>query len=328
MKNNMKKSSPDDNNVCFHDFEPEQSDFLNDVIQGLSQPQKTLLPKYFYDQRGSELFDEICQQPEYYATRTEISILQNNANDIARLIGPDCVLIELGSGVSKKIRCLFDALSPASYLGIDISKDFLLLSTKRLARDYPDLEVHAVCADFTQKIELPEQCRSDRLVAFFPGSSIGNFEPDDAITLLKDVASMVGKGGKMLIGVDLKKDHAVLNAAYNDANGITANFNLNLLQRMREELQVDIDASQFDHHAFYNNEKGRIEMHLVSQCDQEIIVGCETFQLTRNEKLHTENSYKYNLRDFKAIAEKAGFQVEQVWLDPKELFSVQCLVVK
>ena len=323
MKNNLNKSE-----VCFHDYAPRQSDFLTDVIDGLNKHPKTLSPKYFYDQRGSELFDEICRQPEYYPTRTEISILQNNAEDIARLIGPDCVLIELGSGVSEKIRCLFDVLSPASYLGIDISKDFLLLSTKRLARDYPELEVHAVCADFTHQIELPEQCKSDRLVAFFPGSSIGNFEPDDAVALLKDVASMVGKGGKMLIGVDLKKDKAVLNAAYNDANGITADFNLNLLLRMQEELDIDMDAESFSHKAFYNNEKGRVEMHLVSQGDQQIVVDGESFQLFDNETLHTENSYKYDLPEFENMAEKAGFGIEQVWTDSQNLFSVQCLVVK
>ena len=323
MKNNLNKTE-----VCFHDYAPRQSDFLTDVIDGLNKQPKTLSPKYFYDQRGSELFDEICQQPEYYPTRTEISILQNNAEDIARLIGPDCVLIELGSGVSEKIRCLFDVLSPASYLGIDISKDFLLLSTKRLARDYPELEVHAVCADFTHQIELPEQCKSDRLVAFFPGSSIGNFEPDDAVALLKDVASMVGKGGKMLIGVDLKKDKAVLNAAYNDANGITADFNLNLLLRMQEELDIDMDAESFSHKAFYNNEKGRVEMHLVSQGDQQIVVDGESFQLFDNETLHTENSYKYDLPEFENMAEKAGFGIEQVWTDSQNLFSVQCLVVK
>ena len=323
MKNNLSESD-----VCFHDYAPEQSDFLDDVIEGLHCHPKKLSPKYFYDQRGSELFDEICQQPEYYPTRTEISILQNNADDIARLVGPDCVLIELGSGVSEKIRCLFDVLSPASYLGIDISKDFLLLSTKRLSRDYPELEVHAVCADFTQQIELPEQCKSDRLVAFFPGSSIGNFEPDDAINLLRDVATMVGKGNKLLIGVDLKKDNAVLDAAYNDAEGITADFNLNLLQRLQQELDVEMDINSFRHHAFYNEQKGRVEMHLVSQCDQQLIIDGESFQLNCDETLHTENSYKYDLTEFEGMAEKAGFGIEQVWTDPQHLFSVQCLVVK
>jgi len=318
----LKKSS-----VCFHDYAPVQSDFLKDVINGFRRQQKSIPPKYFYDQRGSELFDKICQQAEYYPTRTEIGILQNNALDIANLIGPECVLIELGSGVSEKIRCLFKVLSPAGYLGIDISKEFLLLSTKRLARDYPELEVHAVCADFTQKIELPEQCKSDRLVAFFPGSSIGNFEPDDAVMLLKDVASMVGLGGRLLIGVDLKKEHTVLNAAYNDASGITADFNLNLLHRLRDELHAHVDVNLFKHHAYYNDTKGRIEMHLVSLVNQQIIIDGEKFHMKISESLHTENSYKYDIKEFEILAQQSGFKVEQVWTDEKKLFSVQCLVV-
>mgnify|MGYP001827734515 CR=1 FL=1 len=316
------------NDVSFHDYEPVQSSFLKDVIDGLRLEQKTIPPKYFYDQRGSELFDEICQQPEYYPTRTEIGILQDNANSIAERIGPDCVLIELGSGVSEKIRCLFDVLSPASYMGIDISKEFLLLSTRRLARDYPDLEVHAVCADFTKRIQLPQQCQSERLVAFFPGSSIGNFEPSDAIELLQDVAAMVGKGGRLLIGVDLKKEHAVLNAAYNDASGYTEDFNLNLLSRLQQELNAEVDADAFRHHAFYNENKGRIEMHLVSQAEQHITVDGESFQLDKGETLHTESSYKYHLSDFEKLAASAGFDVEQVWTDQRQLFSVQCLVAK
>ena len=322
MKSNLKEAQ-----VCFHDYAPKQSDFLSDVIDGLKTQPKTLSPIYFYDQRGSELFDEICKQPEYYPTRTEIGILQNNANDIAELIGPDCVLIELGSGVSEKIRCLFDALSPVSYLGIDISKDFLLLSTKRLARDYPDLEVHAVCADFTHQIELPDKCKSDKLVAFFPGSSIGNFEPDDAVRLLKDVASMVGSGGKLLIGVDLKKDDAILNAAYNDVQGVTADFNLNVLQRLQNELSADVNINSFSHRAFYNENKGRIEMHLVSQCEQEVIIDNQKFLFAENETLHTESSYKYDLVEFRDLAKRAGFDVERVWTDEQQLFSVQCLVV-
>ena len=323
MKNNLKSS-----NICFHDYSPEQGDFMTDVIQGLSSQPKVISPKYFYDQRGSELFDEICKQPEYYITRTEIKILQDNAKDIAQLIGPDCVLIELGSGVSEKIRLLFDVLSPASYLGIDISKDFLLLSTKRLARDYPELEVHAVCADFSHQLELPEQCQSDRLVAFFPGSSIGNFEPDDAVPFLKEVASMVGKGGKLLIGVDLKKESQILNAAYNDIVGVTADFNLNVLQRMQVELDVDVDMSSFSHRAFYNEERGRIEMHLVSKCEQVMVIDGEEITLTENETIHTENSYKYHLGEFADLSARAGFRVEQVWTDDQGLFSVQCLVAE
>lgn len=323
----MRPSQIPDNEVSFHDYEPVQGSFLQDVTDGFKLKQKAISPKYFYDQRGSELFDQICQQPEYYPTRTEIGILQANAADIANFIGPDCVLIELGSGASEKIRCLFDALTPASYLGIDISKEFLLLSTRRLARDYPDLEVHAICADLTQQITLPEQCNTDRLVAFYPGSSIGNFDPGDAIQLLRDVASMVGQGGRFLIGVDLKKDASILNAAYNDAQGLTEQFNLNLLSRMREDLSIDIDQSAFRHHAYYNEEKGRIEMHLVSQCSQQVTIDGRLFCFETGESLHTENSYKYHLDEFDNMATEAGFAVEQVWTDEQKYFSVQCLRV-
>lgn len=312
--------------VYFHDYAPEQVDVLTDVINGLKATPKTISPKYFYDQRGSELFDAICQQPEYYVTRTEIGILQDNAKAIADLIGPDCVLLELGSGVSEKIRLLFDVLSPASYLGFDISKDFLLLSTKRLARDYPDLEVHAVCADFTQQLELPESCNSDRLVAFFPGSSIGNFEPEDAMKLLKEVATMVGNGGRLLIGVDLKKDKTILNAAYNDEAGITADFNLNILQHLQTQLQAEVEVSEFQHHAFYNESKGRVEMHLVSSSNQQIQLGDECIDVAKGESIHTENSYKYHREEFTLLASCAGFEVEQIWTDKQCLFSVIALV--
>lgn len=311
--------------VSFYDYEPEQSDFSVDVREGLAREQKSIPPKYFYDQRGSELFDEICKQPEYYPTRTEIGILQDNAEHIARLIGPDCVLIELGSGASEKVRSLFDALSPVSYLGIDISKDFLLSATRRLANDYPELEVHALCADFTDKIALPEQCHSDHLVAFFPGSSIGNFEPTQAVVFLKRVADMIGEGGKLLIGVDLKKDKAVLDEAYNDAAGITAAFNLNLLERMQNELDAELETDTFDHRAFYNEELGRIEMHLVSRTQQTLRLCDSVIELASDESIHTENSYKYDCDEFARLAQQAGFVVEQVWIDADRLFSVQLL---
>lgn len=314
--------------ISFHDHEPEQSDFRSDVISGLDADQKSIPPKYFYDKRGSELFDEICEQPEYYPTRTEIKILQRNADDIADQIGPDCVLIELGSGASKKIRLLCDALNPATYLGVDISRDFLLMSTRRLAHDYPWLDVHAVCADFTRPMELPEQCERGRQVAFFPGSSIGNFEPVQAVVFLRRVAEMLGQGGKLLIGVDLKKDPRVLDRAYNDAAGVTADFNLNLLTRMQNELGAELDTEAFEHRAFYNEELGRIEMHLVSQRQQQIRVEGQVIQLSQDETIHTECSYKYTCEEFARLAMQAGFDITTVWTDEAGLFSVQlCEVV-
>ncbi len=313
--------------VKFHDYAPTGSDFLAEVVEGLSRVPKKISPKFFYDQRGSELFDEICLQPEYYPTRTEISILQHNARQIAALIGAESVLVELGSGASEKVRVLFDALSPASYMGVDISKEFLLLSTRRLAQDYPELEVHAVCADFSQQLELPVQAQRGQVVAFFPGSSIGNFEPTSALQFLRQVAACVGKGGKLLIGVDLKKDSVILNRAYNDAAGVTAAFNLNLLQRIQVELAAELELDAFHHQAFYNPEQSRVEMHLVSERRQTIMLDDEVFELTARESIHTESSYKYSLDEFARLAGKAGFAVEQVWTDPAKMFSVQLLGV-
>jgi len=314
-------------NVKFHDFAPEVNDFHQEVIDGLSEPPRSIPPKYFYDTRGSELFDAICEQPEYYPTRTEISLLQYYAREIAERIGPDCVLVELGSGASEKVRLLFDALKPRGYMGVDISKEFLLEATQKLAHDYPWLEVHAVCADFSQVLEIPEHYHQQQLVAFYPGSSIGNFDPDDAVTFMEQIAQMVGHNGKLLIGVDLKKDDAILNAAYNDAAGITAEFNLNLLHRMQEELGAEFEAGAFAHQAFYNESQGRIEMHLVSTTNTQLTIDGKTFIFHLGDSIHTENSYKYSLDEFRQLAQRAGFDIEQVWTDRKDLFSVQLLTV-
>lgn len=311
--------------VQFHDFSPRQSDFLEAVKLGLSGQPKCIAPKFFYDQRGSELFDAICDTSEYYQTRTEIGILKHNARHIAELIGPDCLLIELGSGASKKVRLLFEVLEPASYLGVDISKDFLLLSMERLACDYPWLDVHAVCADFSHRLELPDNCHSGQTVAFFPGSSIGNFEPDEAERFLHQVSAAIGVNGKLLIGVDLKKDKHILERAYNDAAGITAQFNLNLLTRMQNELGALVDTSMFMHRSIYNEEYGRIEMYIVSLGSQCIEIDDVQYEFDRAETIHTENSYKYSLEEFADISNRAGFTVEQAWTDCDALFSVQLL---
>ncbi|MCW8962345.1 MAG: L-histidine N(alpha)-methyltransferase [Gammaproteobacteria bacterium] len=314
-------------NVKFHDFAPAINDFHKEVIDGLSESPRSIPPKYFYDARGSELFDAICEQPEYYPTRTEISLLQYYAREIAEHLGPDCVLVELGSGTSDKVRLLFDALKPTGYMGVDISKDCLLEATEKLARDYPWLEVHAVCADFSEVLEIPQHYHQQQLVAFYPGSSIGNFHPDEAVDFMEQIAQMVGSGGKLLIGVDLKKDEAILNAAYNDAAGITAEFNLNLLNRMREELGAEFKDGAFAHQAFYNESEGRIEMHLVSTTNTQLIIDGKAFTFHLGDSIHTENSYKYSLDEFRELAERAGFDVEQVWTDRKDLFSVQLLKV-
>jgi len=314
-------------NVRFHDLAPQADDFHKDVIEGLCSQPRMIPPKYFYDKRGSELFDAICDQREYYPTRIEISLLQYYAREIAERIGPDCVLVELGSGASEKVRLLFDALKPAGYMGVDISKEFLLKATSKLSSDYPWLEVHAVCADFSQVLKIPKHYHEQQHVAFYPGSSIGNFDPKDAVTFMEQIAEMVGVDGKLLIGVDLKKDEAILNAAYNDAAGITAEFNLNLLNRMRDELGAEFEDGAFMHQAFYNESDGRIEMHLVSTKNTGLTIDGKTFRFYLGDSIHTENSYKYSLDEFGTLARRAGFDVEQVWTDRKDLFSVQLLAV-
>jgi len=313
--------------VKFHDLAPQANDFHADVIKGLSNQPRMIPPKYFYDKRGSELFDAICEQQEYYPTRTEISLLQYYAREIAERIGPDCILVELGSGASEKARLLFDALKPTGYMGIDISKEFLLDATKKLSRDYPWLEVHAVCADFSQVLEIPKHYQEQQHIAFYPGSSIGNFDPDEAVIFMEQIAEMVGPEGKLLIGVDLKKDEDILNAAYNDAAGITAEFNLNLLDRLRNELGAEFEDGAFMHEAFYNGSDGRIEMHLVSTKNTALTIDGKTFRFHLGDSIHTENTYKYSLDEFEALARRAGFDVEQVWTDRKDLFSVQLLAV-
>ena len=309
--------------IKFYDHHPKPADFYTDVMQGLQLDQKMIPPKYFYDQRGSQLFDAICEAPEYYPTRTELDILENNAQEIADCIGPECLLVEPGSGSSYKVRTLLDAMKPQAYIPMDISKTHLIQAASKLSDDYPWLEVHASCIDFTEKLHLPDELPEvEKKVAFFPGSSIGNFEPTDAIHFLADMAEMVEQDGGLLIGVDLKKDKRILDAAYNDANEITADFNLNLLERINRELQGEFDLAKFEHHAFYNETHGRIEMHLVSKTEQQVTVDNTAIQFSKGESIHTENSYKYSIAEFQALATQAGFTSDRVWTDQNNLFSL------
>jgi len=243
-------------------------------------------------------------------------------------LGNECLLVELGSGSSQKIRLLLDALQPAAYMPIDISKEHLLKSAQVLATDYPDLEIHATCADYSEHFHLPYSPDDKPKAAFFPGSSIGNFDPPQAQALLQRVAEFLGQDSTLLIGVDIKKEPQRLNAAYNDAAGVTAAFNLNLLTRINRELEADFDLSRFEHNAFYNEPQGRVEMHLVSNTPHEVQVGGQTFEFAEGESIHTENSYKYTVTQFQNLANKAGFQPEQVWMDSADLFSVHCLRVR
>lgn len=311
--------------IRFVDRQPAPADFLAEVLEGLGAPQKRLSPKFFYDSRGSALFEAICATPEYYPTRTEIGILRRFTAEIAETLGPSCVLIEPGSGSMDKVRLLLEALRPAAYLPADISGEHLLSAARALAAEYPWLGVHAVCMDYSLGLEAlagPE-LPTGRKIVFFPGSTIGNFEPGEAADFLAQAARLVGPGGGLLIGVDLKKDPAVLHGAYNDAQGITAEFNRNLLRRINAELDADFDPGRFHHYAFYHAPQGRIEMHLLSRGAQTVRVAGTRLDFADGESIHTENSYKYTLAEFRALARSAGFRAAGCWTDADTLFSVQ-----
>jgi L-histidine Nalpha-methyltransferase len=312
---------------AFHDLAPSEESFRDAIVNGLSREPKTLPCKFFYDARGSELFEQICRLPEYYLTRTEIAILEERADEIAAEIGPHCRLIELGSGGSHKVRILLHALeAPAAYIPVDISRDHLREAAAQLAADFPELPVIAVCADYTRPFDLPKvPGPSGKRVGFFPGSTVGNFEPQQVVQFLDHWAELLGPGGEMLIGVDLKKDPEILDAAYNDRAGINAAFNLNLLERINRELGGDFDLDRFEHHAFYNPAAGRVELYLKSLADQSARVAGRRFDFAEGELVHTENSYKYAIDEFRALAARAGFRTIHTWTDRADLFSVHYL---
>jgi dimethylhistidine N-methyltransferase len=311
--------------TAFYDFEPDIDDFESAVIAGLSQPRKELPCKFFYDERGSRLFDDICALDEYYPTRTEMAVLRANRRRISELIGGACQLVEFGSGSSVKVRILLEALDGlTAYTPVDISREHLIRSAAALAADFPRLEVIAVCADYTRPFEIPRPTRAPRArrVVFFPGSTVGNFTPEVARRFLADTAALTGPGGAILLGVDLKKDPRILDRAYNDGRGVTAAFNLNLLARINRELRADFDLSSFRHVAHYNEREGRIEMHLVSVRPQTVRVNGCTFSFAKDETIHTECSYKYSVDEFQALAREAGLTPVEAWTDEKGLFSV------
>jgi len=312
------------------DFKPGRESFLAEVLTGLRKLQKELPSKYFYDERGSHLFGRICELEEYYIPRIEASIMQAHIKEMAELIGPHVLLIEYGSGNCEKARFLLDHLhDPVAYIPIDISREQLLHVTKELASEYPKLEIYPVCADYLSTFDLAALKRpAEHVVVYFPGSTIGNFDPIPAKHFLEHVASVCGSGGALLIGVDLKKDPAVLHSAYNDKEGITAAFNLNLLQRINRELDCDFQLEWFQHYAFYNLWESRVEMHLVSQRDQAVHLNRETFSFSRGESIWTESSCKYSLDKFKQMAATSGFKVKRVWTDERKWFSVLYLVTR
>jgi len=306
----------------FFDQHPQVADFRADIIQGLSAAQPYISPKYFYDETGSRLFEAICNTEEYYPTRTEVNIIRDNIDDIVMRLGKDCLLIEPGSGDSYKVRLLLDALRPIAYLPIDISKRYLQDEAKKLAAEFAWLNVHAICADFTGKLELPYRVEATNKVAFFPGSTIGNFIPEQAVKVLEEIKIMVGKEGGLLIGVDLQKETHILNAAYNDKKGYTEKFNKNLLARINRELAANFNLEQFQHHAFFNETERRIEMHLISLLDQQVDIDDQTFQFKKGQSILTEYSHKYSVERFQQLAMQAGFKSVKTWVDKDQLFSV------
>jgi len=314
---------------AFHDLRPDTGSFLDDVIDGLSRPRKALPPKYFYDARGCELFEAICGVPEYYLTRTETALMRDRGGEMARRLGPRCTVIEYGSGSGSKTRLLIEALDPIAYVAIDIAGRQLRETAAGLARDFPGLPVLAVCADYSRPLALPEirGPAARRRIVYFPGSTIGNFTVAEAAEFLGNASRLAGAGGGLLIGVDLKKDAALLDAAYNDAQGVTAEFNLNLIARVNRELGADFDLSAFRHSAFYDAALGRIEMHLVSLRQQTVTINGRRFQLRAGETIHTENSCKYSVREFQDLARGAGLEPVECWMDAEQLFSVHYLAV-
>ena len=308
----------------------ENQVFLEDVLWGLRQSQKQLACKYFYDERGSKLFDEICQLEEYYPTRTETALLNTFGKEIAGLIGSGVCLIEYGCGSLIKTRILIDALvRPSLFVPIDISEDHLLRAAQELAKKYTKLEILPQVADFTQAMVLPKQIRSKdiKCVGFFPGSTIGNFDHKQAVKFLRGVSETVGQGGGLLIGVDMKKDPETLIRAYDDNAGVTAAFNLNLIERINQELGGNFVISAFKHQTLFNVLKGRIELYLVSLKQQTVHIQGFDFSFKKGETIHTENSYKYHTKEFKALAKLAGFDTVKTWVDEKKLFALYYLVV-
>ena len=305
----------------------DREEFRQAVLDGLSRSPRAIPAKFLYDARGSALFDDICELPEYYLTRTETAILRERASEIASLAGPGCALVEFGSGSSVKSRLLLDALQDlAVYAPIDISRQHLDESARRLGRDYPALAIEPVCADYMVLPALPASGHAaDRRLGFFPGSTIGNLEPGDATTFLRRARRLLGDDGALVLGVDLRKNPQVLHDAYNDAAGVTAAFSLNLLRRMNRELHANFNLESFAHEAFYNADEGRIEIYLKSLCDQSVTVAGRRFSCAAGERIHTEYSYKYDLAGLTELARSGGFSVGRIWTDAAGLFAVAWL---
>lgn len=305
----------------------ESASLKKELIDGLVAKEKYINPKFFYDEAGSQLFEKIMQLPEYYPTRTEMALLKKYQNEIAAIVGKEKVLIEPGAGNCEKVQCIISALNPSCYVPIDISADFLFECSNKVQANFPDIHVHAIADDMKAEVTLPEPFDKDEKVVFYPGSTIGNYNPKEALEFLKHIRNLVGQGGGLLVGVDLQKDKPILDAAYNDEQGITALFNLNVLNHANKLLDGDINPELFEHVAFYNEEQCRIEMHLQSKEEQNYkFHGNDNIRFSESERIHTEYSYKYTIESFARLAEKASFKLKNYWSDERNLFSVQYLV--
>ena len=309
----------------FFDRKPSVPDAREELVAGLSALAKTVPPKYFYDEAGSRLFESITELPEYYLTRTETGILNDSRADLVRWVGPDACLVEYGSGSSAKTRILLEACRPAAYVPVDISRGQLLASARQIYEDFGDLAVYPTCADYGQPFALPSVTDGLRKVGFFPGSTIGNIEPVEVPGFLRGVARVLGPGGRFIVGVDTKKAESMLNAAYNDAAGVTRAFNLNMLRHINAIAGADFDPTRFEHEALYNRERGRVEMYLRSTERQTVRVNGASIEFGRGERIHTEHSYKYDADEFASLAEQAGLRWREVRRDENGHFMVLLL---
>jgi dimethylhistidine N-methyltransferase len=309
--------------ISFYDLLPPQQSMRDEVWAGLAGPQKEIAPKFFYDARGCELFEAICSLAEYYPTRAELAIMRKHARAMGEALGPDCALIEIGCGNSEKARALLTELKPRVFAAVDIAREQLETSCAALAQSFPAMRIVALRADFAREVALPAaELGSARRVLYFPGSTIGNFTPLEARAFLARWAPLLGAGGGALIGVDRKKSPAILDAAYNDAQGVTAEFNLNVLRHINRELDADFDLAAFRHRAHYVAAQGRVEMHLESLKAQRVTVSGRAFEFRAGETIHTENSCKYEIAEFRALAQAAGYRAQHCWTDDDNLFSV------
>lgn len=315
-------------NLSFLDTHPQMESLRSYVFSGLAQPAKSIASKFLYDEKGSELFDQICMQPEYYQTDAELEILTNYGEDMLAG-GGNCLLIEMGSGHSRKIRCLLRFLGDsAAYVPIDISRDYLLDHAETIANDFPAVQVAALCADFLSPLQLPVvPADFENRIVFFPGSTIGNFEHETQRRILANIVRAVGQGGSLVIGVDRKNGREILEAAYNDAAGVTASFELNILRRINRELGADFDLEQFHYESFYNEAASRIEMYVVSNRAQTVTIEKQPFLFAKGERIHLENSYKYEANDFVALCALEGLKLQKTWTNEAKRFNVYRMVV-